>query len=85
MPASHTSHQERLATLLGHAIRDEPFAMELQKNPPGAARGLGLTLRIDEVVALKGLDIGQMAAAAQTLRSPLATRATFDQQQVRTD
>jgi hypothetical protein len=85
MPHSNTQHQERLAVILNRAISDESFAAQLHMNPTNAGKDLDLTLRIDEVVALKGLDLAQLAAASKALRSPLAGRATFDQQQVRTD
>lgn len=85
MPASNTNNQERLAAILGSAIRDESFAVELHKHPANAAKYLGMILRIDEVVALKGLDIAQLAAASNILRSPLAAHITFDQQRIRMD
>ncbi|MEF9673936.1 Os1348 family NHLP clan protein [Pseudomonas sp. MWU13-2100] len=85
MPHSNTHHPERLAVLLGLAIRDESFATELQTNPTSTAKDLGMTLRIDEVVALKGLDLAHLTTAAKALRRPLAAHAGFDQQQVRTD
>jgi len=85
MPHSNLHSQERLAVILNRAIRDESFAAQLQTNPTNAGKDLDLTLRIDEVVALKGLDLVQLAVASKALRSPLAARATFDQQQVRTD
>jgi len=85
MPASNTNNQERLAAILGRATRDESFALELHKHPANAAKNLGMILRIDEVVAFKGLDVAQLAAASKTLRSPLAAHVTFDQQRMRMD
>ncbi|NWB98543.1 hypothetical protein HX882_21845 [Pseudomonas gingeri] len=85
MPYSNKNHQEHLAILLGRATRDASFATELQANPIAAAKDLDITLRIDEVVALKGLDLVQLAAASNTLRSPLAAHANVDPQQARTN
>jgi len=85
MPHSNLHSQERLAVILNRAIRDESFAAQLHINPGNAGKDLDMTLRIDEVVALKGLDLAQLAGASKTLHSPLAARATFDQKQVRTD
>ncbi|WP_338525078.1 Os1348 family NHLP clan protein [Pseudomonas batumici] len=85
MPASNTNNQERLAAILGRAIRDESFAAELHRHPANAAKDLGMILRIDEVVAFKGLDIAQLAAASKILRSPLEAHITFDQQRIQMD
>ncbi|KIH83928.1 Os1348 family NHLP clan protein [Pseudomonas batumici] len=85
MPASNTNNQERLAAILGRAIRDESFAKELHKHPANAAKYMGMILRIDEVVAFKGLDVAQLATTSTILRSPLAPHITFDQQRIRMD
>ncbi|WP_248798259.1 Os1348 family NHLP clan protein [Pseudomonas sp. MWU13-2105] len=85
MPHSNTCLQERLATILNRAISDESFAAQLHMSPTNAGKSLDMTLRIDEVVALKGLDLAQLALASKALHSPLAARAGFDQQQVRSD
>ncbi len=85
MPAPNTNHQERLAAILGRAITDDSFATELHKHPASAAKNLGMTLRIDEVVALKGLDLAQLVESSKMLRSSLAAHATFDPQQIRMD
>ncbi|MBV6749872.1 Os1348 family NHLP clan protein [Pseudomonas chlororaphis] len=81
----HPHPQERLAIILNQALRDESFAAQLHMNPAHAGKDLDMTLRIDEVVALKGLDLAQLALASKALHSALAARAIFDQQQVRTD
>lgn len=85
MPPFHTCHQQRLAAILNRAIRDPSFAAQLQMNPSHAGKNLDMTLRIDEVVALKSLDLAQLVLAAKALHSPLTARANFDPQQVRTD
>ncbi|RBH53840.1 MULTISPECIES: Os1348 family NHLP clan protein [Pseudomonas] len=85
MPHSNFHSQERLAIILNRAISDESFAAQLHINPGNAGKDLDMPLRIDEVVALKGLDLGQLVAASKALHSPLTARASFDQQQVRTD
>ena len=85
MPHSQPRHQERLAIILSQALRDTSFAAQLHMNPTQAGKDLDMPLRIDEVIALKGLDLSQLAMASKALHSRLAARATVDQQQVRID
>jgi hypothetical protein len=74
-------NRDAIARVLGNAMVDSHFSDQLKADPAAAANSIGVHLSVDQVTALKKIDMVQLQHVGGLIRGKLGQHAIFDQQQ----